>query len=61
MDQTAIACIEEAMHLGLHTDVEASLIIETDGSDEQTVLREIEAAASICQESGAQFGEDGAE
>ena len=43
MDQTAIVCIEEAMHLGLNTNVEASLIIETDGADEQTVLREIEA------------------
>ncbi len=53
MDQTAIACIEEAMHLGLPTDVEASLIIETDGSDEQTVVREIEAAGRICRENGA--------
>lgn len=53
MDQTAIACIEEAMHLGLTTDVAASLIIETDGSDEQTVLREAEAAGSICRENGA--------
>ncbi len=53
MDQTAIACIEEAMHLGLPTDVEASLIIETDGSDEQTVVREIEAAGGICRENGA--------
>jgi glycolate oxidase len=54
MDQTAILCIEEAMHLGLNTEVEASLIIETDGADEQTVLREIEAATRICRESGAQ-------
>jgi glycolate oxidase len=53
MDQTAIACIEEAMHLGLPTDVEATLIIETDGSDEQTVIREIEAAGKICTENGA--------
>ncbi len=53
MDQTAIACVEEAMHLGLATDVEASLIIETDGPDEQTVLREIEAAGRVCAESGA--------
>jgi glycolate oxidase len=53
MDQTAIACIEEAMHLGLTTDVEASLIIETDGSDEQTVMREAEAAGRICRETGA--------
>jgi len=53
MDQTAITCIEEAMHLGLTTDVEASLIIETDGSDEQTVMREAEAAGRICRENGA--------
>lgn len=53
MDQTAIICVEEAMHLGLATDLEASLIVETDGSDEQTVVREIEAAAAICRESGA--------
>lgn len=53
MDQTAIVCIEEALHLGLNTDVEASLIIETDGADDQTVLREIEAAARISRETGA--------
>jgi glycolate oxidase len=53
MDQTALACIEEAMHLGLPTDVEATLIVETDGSDEQTVLRDVEAAGRICQENGA--------
>jgi glycolate oxidase len=53
MDQTAIACIEEAMHLGLNTDVEASLIIETDGADEQTVVHEIAACAHICREMGA--------
>jgi len=54
MDQTALVCIEEAMHLGLNTDVEASLIIETDGADEQTVTSEIEACAKICKETGAQ-------
>jgi len=53
MDQTAIICIEESLNLGLNTKVEASLIIETDGADEQTVLREIEAAAKICRETGA--------
>jgi len=53
VDQTAIVCIEEAMHLGLSTDVQASLIIETDGSDEQTVVREIEATGRICKDSGA--------
>jgi len=53
MDQTALVCIEEAMHLDLNIDVEASLIIETDGADEQTVRSEIEAA-KICKETGAQ-------
>jgi glycolate oxidase len=53
MDQTAIGCVEEAMHLGLPTDVEAVLIIETDGSDERTVCAEIEVAGRICSENGA--------
>ena len=53
MDETAIACVEQAMHLGLPMDVEAVLIIESDGSDEDSVLREIEAVATICQASGA--------
>jgi len=53
MDETAITCIEEAMGLGLPLDVEAMLIIETDGSDEETVLREIETVARVCRESGA--------
>lgn len=53
MDQTAIVCIEEVMHLGLKTDIEASLLIESDGSSKQTVQDEIEAAARICKENGA--------
>lgn len=53
MDETAITCIEEAMELGLPLDVEALLIIETDGSDEDAVLREIETVAHVCRESGA--------
>jgi glycolate oxidase len=53
MDQTAIACIEEAMALGLPLDVEAMLILETDGADEAAVEREIEAIAQICRENGA--------
>jgi len=53
MDQTAITCIEEAMHLGLPTDVEALLLIETDGADQQTVDREIEVCVKICQVNGA--------
>jgi glycolate oxidase len=53
MDETAIACVEEAMHLGLPLDIEAALLIETDGADEAAVAREIEAAAGICRMSGA--------
>jgi glycolate oxidase len=53
MDETAIACIEEALHLGLPLDVEAILLIETDGADEAGVLREIEAVAEICRQCGA--------
>jgi glycolate oxidase len=53
MDETAIACIEEAMQLGLPLDVAAILIIEADGSDEEAVVREIEAIARICRENGA--------
>jgi glycolate oxidase len=53
MDETAIATIEEAMHLGLPLDVEAMLIIETDGMDEQSVIKEIETIAEICRTTGA--------
>jgi glycolate oxidase len=53
MDNTAIACIEAAMHLGLPLDMEAVLLIETDGADQASVIREIECVAEICQKSGA--------
>ena len=53
MDETAIATIEEAMHLNLPLDVEAILIIETDGMDEGSVVKEIETIASICRATGA--------
>jgi len=53
MDETALACIEAAMHLGLPLDVEATLLIETDGTDEASVVREIEAVAGICRQCGA--------
>lgn len=53
MDETTIATIEEAMHLNLPLDVEAILIIESDGMDEQQVNQEIEAIADICRATGA--------
>jgi len=53
MDATAIACIEDAMHLGLPLDIEAILLIECDGLDEQPVQNDIETVAGICTECGA--------
>jgi glycolate oxidase len=53
MDETAIATIEEAMQMGLPLDVEAILIIESDGMDEGAVINEIETIADICRATGA--------
>jgi glycolate oxidase len=53
MDETAIATIEEAMQMGLPLDVEAILIIESDGMDEDVVVNEIETIADICRATGA--------
>jgi glycolate oxidase len=61
MDETAIACVEEGMHLGLPLDVEATLLIETDGANEAAVAREIETAAEICRREGARRAKVAAE
>jgi glycolate oxidase len=53
MDQTAVACVEQAMNLGLATDLEALILIETDGADERAVQDEILEAARIAREQGA--------
>lgn len=53
LDETAVECIEDAMHLGLPLDVEAILLIESDGADEESVRREIDAIADICLQTGA--------
>jgi glycolate oxidase len=53
LDETAIECIEEAMHLGLPLDVAALMVIESDGADEESVQREIDAIADICLQTGA--------
>lgn len=53
MDHTAINCIEEAMHLGLPTDVAAFLLIETDGIELESTIQEIESIAKICIQTGA--------
>lgn len=41
------------MHLGLPLDVEATLLIESDGNEAGVVQREIEAIAEICRAWGA--------
>ena len=53
LDETAIECIEKAMQLGLPLDVEALMVIESDGADEESVQREIDAIADICLQTGA--------
>lgn len=53
LDETAIACVEEAMHLGLPLDVEALLLIECDGFDKEAVGRELEAVVEVCRGAGA--------
>jgi glycolate oxidase len=53
MDETAIACIEEALHLGLPLDVEAVLLIEVDGMVDRTLQDEMVAIDRICRENGA--------
>jgi len=52
MDETAITCIEDAMHLGLPLDVEAILLIETDGPAD-AVQQEITQIEKICMDCGA--------
>lgn len=53
MDNTTINTIEDYLHMGLPREAEAILIIETDGSDEEAVRREIEAIADVCRQQGA--------
>jgi glycolate oxidase len=53
MDETALACVEEGLHLGLPLDVEAALLVEVDSADEAAISREIEAAAEILRQGGA--------
>ncbi len=53
MDETAIDCVEDAVHMGLPSDAEAILLIETDGSDMNLVLRDAKSAVDICEINGA--------
>jgi len=53
MDNTAINTVEDYLQMGLPRQAEAILIIETDGSDEEAVQREVESIAEICRQQGA--------
>jgi glycolate oxidase len=53
MDYTAIACVEEALQIGLPLDVEATLLIETDGMQSASVQCDLEGAVAICRDHGA--------
>jgi glycolate oxidase len=53
MDETAIRCVEEAMHLNLPLNIEALLIIEADGSNEAVVAKEIHEIEAVCRENHA--------
>ena len=52
MDETAIKSVEEYLNIGLPLDVEAILLIQTDGNEADAV-RGIETAAEICRQNGA--------
>lgn len=49
MDETAIRCVEEYLHLGLPLDVEAILLAECDGEAAQ-VAEEARNVAELCRE-----------
>jgi glycolate oxidase len=53
MDDTTIETIEEYMRLGLPVGAAALLILESDGEDQDTVDREVEAMAAIARRHGA--------
>lgn len=52
VDETAIQCVEEYMHLDLDCTADAMLLIETDGAPE-IADREIERAAEVLRQAGA--------
>lgn len=52
IDETAIRCVEDYLHLGLPLGVEAILLVECDGEEGQ-VVAESQAAAALCEEHAA--------
>jgi glycolate oxidase len=53
MDQTTVQCVEDLLHLGLPTDVEALLLFAVDGNYEQIAQAELASIAEVCQARGA--------
>lgn len=53
MDNPTLRVVEDFSKIGLPLEMEAVLLIEQDGSDEEVVHREIAAIARICREEGA--------
>lgn len=53
LDESAISCIEDAMHLGLPRENEAILLLEADGRCEPAVVAEMATIARLCREHGA--------
>ncbi len=53
MDQSTIGVVEQYVHMGLRTDVEALLILEQDGNDADAVAREVESMVAVCRRLGA--------
>ncbi len=53
MDRVTLHAVENALHLGMPREAGALLIIEQDGSEQETVNREIAEIAEICRQHGA--------
>jgi glycolate oxidase len=52
LDETAVNCVEQYMHMGLDCTADAMLLVETDG-DPESAEREIAVVAEVCRKSGA--------
>ena len=53
IDQAALRCVEDYLHMGLPTHAEALLLIEVDG-DTETINRQSEKIKDICLQHGAE-------
>lgn len=53
MDQATIRVVEAYNHIGLPIDMEAVLLIEQDGQENDSVRKDMEAIAEICAAEGA--------